>query len=55
MGRFPAGTGFFLFHSVQTGSGANPASYAMGTGGSFLGPEAEAKNGEATPQLPHTS
>jgi hypothetical protein len=23
------------FHSVQTGSGAHPASYPMGTGGSF--------------------
>jgi hypothetical protein len=31
--RFPAG--FFLLHSVQTGSGANPASYTMETGGSF--------------------
>jgi hypothetical protein len=27
------GTNFLLFHSVQTGSGAHPASYSMGTGG----------------------
>jgi hypothetical protein len=25
----------FLFHSVQTNSGAHPASYKMGTGGDF--------------------
>jgi hypothetical protein len=36
--RFPAGAGnFSLHHSVQTGSGAQPASYPMGTKGSFPG------------------
>jgi hypothetical protein len=34
--RFPSGTGnFSLHHQVQNGSGAHPASYPMGTGGSF--------------------
>jgi hypothetical protein len=34
--RFPVGAGnFSLHHRVQTGSGAHPASYPMGTGGSF--------------------
>jgi hypothetical protein len=28
---------FSLLHSVQTGSEADPASYPMGTGGSFRG------------------
>jgi len=31
--RFPAGAGNFCHHCVQTGSGAHPASYTMGTGG----------------------
>jgi hypothetical protein len=31
--RFPAGAGNFSLH--QTGSGAHPASYPMGTRGSF--------------------
>jgi hypothetical protein len=36
--RFPAGAGnFSLHHRVQNGSGAHPASYAMGTRGSFPG------------------
>jgi hypothetical protein len=36
--RFPAGTGnFSLRHRVQNGYGAHPASYPMGTGGSFPG------------------
>jgi hypothetical protein len=36
--RFPAGAGnFSLHHRVQNGSGAHPASYAMGTRGYFLG------------------
>jgi hypothetical protein len=30
---------FSLLHSVQTGSGTHPASYAMGTGGCFPGVE----------------
>jgi hypothetical protein len=35
---FPAGTGnFSLHHRVQNGSGAHPASYPMGTRGSFPG------------------
>jgi hypothetical protein len=34
--RFPAeARDFSLHYSVQTGSGAHPASYTMGTGGSF--------------------
>jgi hypothetical protein len=36
--RLPAGAGnFSLHHRVQNGSGAHPASYPMGTGGSFPG------------------
>jgi hypothetical protein len=36
--RFPAGAGnFYLNHRVQNGSGAHPASYPMGTRGSFPG------------------
>ena len=32
-GRVPVGSrGFILFQNVQTGSGAHPASYSMGTG-----------------------
>jgi hypothetical protein len=39
--RFPAGAGkFSLHHSVQNGSGAHPASYPMGTRGSFPGGKA---------------
>jgi hypothetical protein len=34
--RFPAGAGnFSLHHLVQNGSGAHPASYPMGTRGSY--------------------
>jgi hypothetical protein len=34
--RSPAGTGYFsLHHRVQNGSGSHPASYPMGTRGSF--------------------
>jgi hypothetical protein len=32
-----SGKDFSLFHSVQTGSGAQPASYSMGSGGTFAG------------------
>jgi hypothetical protein len=40
-GRFPAGAAnFSLYDRVQTGSGAHPASYAMGTRGSFPGGKA---------------
>jgi hypothetical protein len=36
--RFPTGAGnFSLHHRVQNGSGSHPASYPMGTRGSFLG------------------
>jgi hypothetical protein len=36
--RFPAGAGnFYLRHRVQTGSGAHPTFYPIGTSGSFLG------------------
>jgi hypothetical protein len=57
---------FSVIHSIQTGSGVHPASYTMGTGGSFLdgkeGHEADhpplssakVKNG-AIPPLQHTS
>jgi hypothetical protein len=39
--RFPAGAGnFSLHHSVQNGSKAHPASYPMGTRGSFPGGKA---------------
>jgi hypothetical protein len=39
--RIPAeGVNFSLRHCVQTGSGAHPASYPTGTGGSF--PESKA-------------
>jgi hypothetical protein len=35
--RFPVGArNFSLHHRVQNGSGVHPASYPMGTGGSFL-------------------
>jgi hypothetical protein len=34
------GKRFSLLHSFQTGSRANPASYTMGTGGSFPGGKA---------------
>jgi hypothetical protein len=33
--RVPVGLEFSLLHVAQTGSGAHPASYPMGTGGSF--------------------
>jgi hypothetical protein len=39
--RFPAGAGnFSLHHRAQNGSGAHPATYPMGTRGSFLGSKA---------------
>jgi uncharacterized membrane protein YgcG len=39
--RFPAGAGnFSLHHRVKTGSGAHPASYPTGTGGSYSGGKA---------------
>jgi len=33
--RFPAGVGNFSLHSGQSGSGAHPAPYSVGTEGSF--------------------
>jgi hypothetical protein len=39
--QFPAGSGnFSLHHRLQNGSGAHPASYPVGTRGSFLGGKA---------------
>jgi hypothetical protein len=39
--RFPVGAGnFSLHHCFQNGSGAQPAYYPMGTGGSFPGGKA---------------
>jgi hypothetical protein len=39
--RFPAGAGNFSpHHRIQNGSGAHPASYPMGTRGSFPGGKA---------------
>jgi hypothetical protein len=39
--RFPAGAGNFSLHRrVQNGSGSQPASYPMGTRGSFPGGKA---------------
>jgi hypothetical protein len=39
--RFPAGAGnFSLHHRVRNGSGAHPASYPIGTRGSFSGSKA---------------
>jgi hypothetical protein len=39
--RFPVGAGIFsLHHRVQNGSGAQPASYPIGTRGSFPGDKA---------------
>jgi hypothetical protein len=63
--RFPARKKDFCLHSVRTGSGAQPASYPMGTVGLSPGvrqqrreadhsppPSAEAKNGGAMSPLP---
>jgi hypothetical protein len=38
--RFPAGAGNFSHHRIQNGPGAHPASYPMGTRGSFPGDKA---------------
>jgi hypothetical protein len=39
--RFPTGAGnFSLHHRVQNGSGVHPASYSVGTRGSFPGGKA---------------
>jgi hypothetical protein len=55
------GQDFSLLYIVQTGSGAHPASYIMGTVGCFPGGKsdhspptsAEVKNSGAIPSLPH--
>jgi hypothetical protein len=39
-GSISDGDDFSLLHSVQTGFGAHPASYTIGTGGSFSGGKA---------------
>jgi hypothetical protein len=38
--RVPVMARFFSLHVVQTGSGTNPFSYPMGTGGTFAGNKA---------------
>jgi hypothetical protein len=48
--RFPAGAGTFsLHHRVQNGSGAHPASYPMGTTGSFPGVKAAGSSDHSPP------
>jgi hypothetical protein len=39
--RVPVGVRFYPLHDVQTGSGAQPASYPIGTEVSFLGGKAD--------------
>jgi hypothetical protein len=49
--RFPAGAGnFSLHHRVQNGSGAHPASYPMGTRGSFSGVKRPEREADHLPQ-----
>jgi hypothetical protein len=48
--RFPAEAGnFSLRHRVQTGSGAHPVSYPMGTGGSFSGVKRPRRESDHSP------
>jgi hypothetical protein len=48
--RVPAGAGNFSFlHCVQTGSGAHPASYPMGTRGFSLGVKRPGREADNTP------
>jgi hypothetical protein len=48
--RFPAEAGnFSLHHSVQTGSEAHPASYPMGTTGSFPGDKRPGRESDHSP------
>jgi hypothetical protein len=48
--RFPTGAGNFSFHHrVQNGSGAHPASYPMGTRGSFPGNKAAGREADHSP------
>jgi hypothetical protein len=52
--RFTVGAGSLsLLHRVQTGSGLHPASYSMGTGGSF--PGGKAAGAEADHSTPSSS
>jgi hypothetical protein len=52
--RSPTGAGDFSSSPcIQTGSGAHPASYPMGTGGSF--PGGKARPGRDTDHLPPSS
>jgi hypothetical protein len=54
--RYPAGAGnFFLRHCVQTGSDAYPASYPMGTGGSFPGGRVKRPGREADHSPPSSA
>jgi hypothetical protein len=47
--RFPAGAGnFSLQHNVKNGSGAHPASYPMGTRGSFSGGKSAGREADHT-------
>jgi hypothetical protein len=46
--RFPAGAVNFSHHRVQNGSGAHPASYPMGTRGSFPGGKAAEREANHT-------
>jgi hypothetical protein len=47
--RFPAGAGNFSLHRVQNGSVAHPASYPMGTRGSFPGGKAAGREADHSP------
>jgi hypothetical protein len=48
--RFPAGAGnFSLHHRVQNGSGAHPASYPVGIGGSFRGVKRPGREADYSP------
>jgi hypothetical protein len=48
--RIPVGQEFSLLHVVQTVSGTHPASYAMGTGVSFLrGVKRQARESDHSP------
>jgi hypothetical protein len=49
--RLPAVQDFSLLHIVQIGSGAHPASYPMGTGGSFPGNTAAGRDDGYLPPL----
>jgi hypothetical protein len=48
--RFPVEAGnFYLHHRVENGSGAHPASYPMGTGGSFPGVKRPGREADHSP------